>query len=185
MYQKITCLPAMLLIATGFLLSGCGGSETKTVPTVETEREATPSRSAPSFLLDEAPPASPGVVAGLEGKGPGDAVIVQGRIGGLVDPLSPTYAAFVLTDEVVHFCDEEGDMMHCPTPWDACCEDPELVAASRVFVQFVDSNGEPLAVSLAAAAGLAPNQNIVVMGRLSDDSGGNYKVILAEGVSIL
>jgi hypothetical protein len=138
-----------------------------------------------SFLLANAPSVAPGLNTALEAGSPGDVFYASGRVGGLLEPLSADFAAFVIADESLQFCDEmEGDG-HCATPWDACCEDPDRIAASRAFVQFVDSAGNPVEASLRAAIGLAENDFVIVKGKLSPDSAPGNRIILAEGIAII
>ena len=101
-----------------------------------------------------------------------------------MEPLSEDFAGFVLADEVIEFCDEMAEKGHCPTPWDACCEDPDKIAASRAFVQFVDEDGMPLPVSLREAIGLKENDSVIVRGTLSPDSTQDNRIIIAEGIAI-
>jgi hypothetical protein len=168
---------AFLLAGGALLLVACGR---ETPPD-----DAVSQAPASSLLLADPPASAPGLLEAIEHTPPGEPLLFAGRVGGLRDPLSPDFALFVVADESVHFCDEGGDDDHCATPWDACCEDPEKVARSRVVVQFVDPAGEPLAVDLGATYGLAANDQVVVRGRLAPDEGSGNRVVIAEGMAIL
>lgn len=137
------------------------------------------------FLLKEVPESVPGIIEAIQDLNAGDAVVFTGRVGGVKDPMMKDFAAFVVADETLVFCDEMADPGHCPTPWDACCEDDDKVAAARVFVQFVDESGAPRTVNLEESIGLAANQNVVVQGQLSPESTPGNRIILAKGVAIL
>lgn len=162
------------------LIAGCGkgpvGDETGQVP-------VGPDMSD-NLLLPEIPGDVTSLVSALETATPGNAVVVTGRVGGTLKPLSEDFAGFVLTDEIVYFCDE-GDTVHCATPWDACCEDPDKLAASRAFVQFVDPDGNPLPLSLRTAAALSENDTVVVKGVLSPESTADSPIIIADGLAIV
>ena len=136
-----------------------------------------------AFLLKEVPAGATSLNEAMATASPGDAVLVTGRVGGSVEPLTHGFAGFILADESLVFCDEMGDS-HCATPWDACCEDPDKLTASRAFVQFVDASGDPVPVDLKAAIGLSENATVIVQGRLSPDSTPANRIILAEGLAI-
>ncbi|NDV62914.1 hypothetical protein G0Q06_10665 [Puniceicoccales bacterium CK1056] len=179
-HTKTSVLGLIALFA--LLLAGCGGeSNNKVTAEVTAEPVDQPTR----FLLAEMPNNTTSLVSALESASAGDPVVVTGRIGGTLTPLSEDFAGFVLTDESVYFCDEGGEEGHCPTPWDACCEDPDKLAASRAFVQFVDDNGDPLPVNLRESAGLSENATVVVKGVLSIDSVPGNVVVIAEGMSLV
>lgn len=110
-------------------------------------------------------------------------VTISGRVGGTVEPITEGLAAFMLADEEVWFCDE-GESDHCPTPWDACCENPETVQALSVIVEFQDATGVPLRGDLNKDLGLMPNQTVAVTGKLTVDANGN-KVMSAESFWIM
>jgi len=58
-------------------------------------------------------------------KGPGEEVVVVGRISNIVKGL----ATFNLVDGALPHCGP-GNMPECKTPWDYCCETPEVRAAA-------------------------------------------------------
>ena len=156
------------------VLSGCDGQ-----PSESRLEVAVP----PAFILTSPPPSPQGVVESLSGADSGDTITVTGRVGGMASPITAGYAAFVLADETLVFCDEvEGDT--CPQPWDACCEDPEKIKASRVLVQFVDEAGMPLPLDLREVADLKENQTVTVKGRFSENSSPANPVLLGEGLYI-
>lgn len=169
-------LPVAAVAAVSVLLSACGQEKSSSASVEAPE-------SASAFLLADPPAEAPGLLEGLATAAPGDTVLVSGRVGGMRDPLSSDFALFVLADESLEFCDEMADD-HCKSPWDACCEPPEKIAAARAVVQFVDASGEPLAVNLGESVGLAANDHVIIRGRLAPDAGDGNRVILAEGVAI-
>lgn len=179
-----TYMLACLLSLTAFAVTGCGpdkgaDSANATAPA--------PGDAATSinFLLTDVPDSAPALLEGLEQHSGDGAFLVSGRVGGLVHPISEDFAGFVLADEVLEFCDEMASKGHCATPWDACCEDPDKILASRAFVQFVDTAGNPVPLNLREAVGLAENDTVIVKGKLSPDSTPENRIILAEGLAIV
>ncbi|HKJ89828.1 MAG TPA: hypothetical protein VJ960_01750 [Oceanipulchritudo sp.] len=168
-----------LLSCAGLLtaLAGCGGEAS------ESARGAAASELAavPAFVLTSAPADPMGVVESFSAADSGETITVTGRVGGMASPITAGYAAFVLADESLLFCDEvEGDS--CPQPWDACCEDPAKIKASRVLVQFVDEAGMPLPVDLREVTDLKENRTVTVKGRFAGQSTPESPIILAEGL---
>ncbi|MEX0320594.1 MAG: hypothetical protein AB3N63_00395 [Puniceicoccaceae bacterium] len=180
MKTKISIL-TLLALGMVFTFTACS-KQGETAVAADSDAQSTgPSQ----FLLDSVPESPPGVIEAVQDANAGDAVVFTGRVGGVRDPLMKEFAAFVIADEIVVFCDEMGDDGHCSMPWDACCEDPAKVSAARAFVQFVDESGAPRPVNLEEAIGLAANQNVIVKGRLAPDSTPENRIILAEGITIL
>ena len=101
---------------------------------------------------------------------PGDSVVLRGQIGGVQQPFLEGYAGFVLADEQVLFCNEMGMEDGCPTPWDACCEDTDTLQASRATVQFLNTDGTPLPVTLKGQNGLKELQTVLVSGIVAEQS---------------
>lgn len=169
----------ILLTATALLvIAGCGGDDSQSTAS---QAPAAPETDLSRLFLAEAP-AEPVTVAELAAAPqPGAAIAVSGQIGGTVEPFGKGYAVFFLADESLMFCDEMGDDDHCPTPWDACCEDPDKVAANRVLVRFSGEDGEILPVSLKGARGLAGLDRVTVAGTVQTAEGGGT-VIEATGI---
>jgi hypothetical protein len=150
-----------VFVAVSFMLTAC-------------EREKPAGSSAKNFpealagtIVREEPPQPAQSFAEVRKKvGQPAEVVLTGRVGGRLDPFIAGYAAFVLTGEEVEFCDEMGDDDHCQTPWDACCEDPEHIAAHRALVQIADSTGQPLPIDLKSGGWLSENQSLTIAGTL-------------------
>lgn len=178
-----TKISIFTLLAMGmvFTFSACS----KQGETAVAADSSAQSKGSSQFLLDSVPESPPGVIEAVQDANAGDPVVFTGRVGGVKDPMMRDFAAFVIADEVLVFCDEMADPGHCPAPWDACCEDPAKVSEARAVVQFVDESGSVQPVNLEEAIGLAANQNIIVKGRLAPDSTPENRIILAEGIAIL
>lgn len=165
-----------ILAAVIVLISGCGRNETATTDGVS-------GGGAPEWLLTEAPADSQELLAAIADAGPEGMIVATGRVGGMMHPITEGYAAFVVADEVVHFCDETEDD-HCATPWDACCESPDVIKASRAVVQIADADGNPLPVDLRKVADLRENDTVHVIGRLVKSPDPDSRLITATALFV-
>ena len=151
---------AFALIALS--MTACGPSEAP--------ESATPKSSfAEAHFLNERPANVMTVSEARAGVEPGNEVAISGLIGGTLEPFVDGYAAFVLADPKIMFCNEMPEE-HCPTPWDACCEDPDKLRANRISVQFVDADNQILNEGLHGIGGLKELSEVVVTGIISQDS---------------
>jgi len=162
-------------IITGVFLAGCSPQGNHTEATMENSLLDTslilPSPLEPTHTIPELSSSTL----------PEDtSVVLQGRIGGTLKPFTDGFAVFVLADEAVMFCDEMGDD-HCPTPWDACCEDPAKLKIHRLTVQFTDETGFPLNQSLQGWNGLSENQTVTVKGNIQRQADG-HPLLIATGI---
>ena len=161
------------LLAVSFLIVvvlGCGqGAAPKATPvTVETLA------SEPAGAVD--------VIAARKTVKDGDAVVVVGRVGGDKEPILKDRAAFTLADRSLKPCNERDDDA-CPTPWDYCCDPPEVLRDSTVLVKLVDQKGATIGVDLRTGMNLRELQTVVVQGKAKRDAAGNF-TLLADGVYI-
>jgi hypothetical protein len=170
---SIVCLIAFGLVACG------PNNEQSEAPTA-------PSTEALTSLFLESVPGTPISVSEARRQlQAGDPVLVEGQIGGVVQPFLSGYAGFVLADTAVLFCNEMDDDEHCAQPWDACCEDPEKLQASRVSVQFLDAEGLPIVANLRGAKGLTELSHVVVTGRVAEGATADNMIIHADGLAVL
>lgn len=171
-------IPALLFAAT-LWLTGCGGS------TNETASSATSASTTglEQIWLEEAPERAISVSAARE-LDPGASVVVTGVIGGVMHPFTEGFASFVLGDDAIVFCNEMGDDDHCATPWDACCEDREVLAKRRAMVQILDSQGLPLEQELRGQQGLVELSEVVVVGEVAPESSAENLIINATGIHV-
>ena len=75
-----------------------------------------------------------------------------------------------------------GDDLHCQTPWDACCEDPDKIKSMRVSVQFVDREGNPILTDLKQEIGIQELDEVTVVGTVADSSTESNLIINATGL---
>ncbi|MGJ3242237.1 MAG: hypothetical protein ACFE0O_04670 [Opitutales bacterium] len=175
---------ASLTAGAALFLTACGGNSEKAKTAYgETTQAIEPeTRPVDGLLLAEAPTDVRPIGAVLAEPKVGDTVTVTGRIGGTTEPFGEGYALFLMADESVMFCDEMADATHCPTPWDACCEDLDKLRANRALVQFVDEVGEVLTIDLQQAAGLSGLDKVIVTGTISQVGADGAVIINASGL---
>ena len=169
----------LIAILAAAVIVGCDDSEPAAV-----ESTATTAALPADLILAAAPEDARGVAAVRESAGAGEAVVVEGVVGGRVDPIAEDRAIFTLLDDVVTTCDEMGED-HCPTPWDACCEPREELAANAATVQIVGDDGRPLDLGLAGTGGLAPLSRVVVVGTFEPSPDGRAATINATGLHVV
>ena len=149
------------LLPLALLATACSGEQ------------ASPAKSSvrlEGFVSAKAEPASATVLEARSGAKQGAELVVRGRVKDFVGEA----AAFVLIDESLRACSDEGDPMEdsCTTPWDYCCIPSEEVAAASAMVEFRDAQGvirEPI----AGLRGLDHLDTVVVRGVAEVDPAGN------------
>ncbi len=94
--------------------------------------------------------------------------------------MSEGVATFIMMDPAIPSCaDNEGD--GCPTPWDYCCETPETIMSNSATVQIVGADGAALKTDLKKA-GLAPLDEVIVVGTVAEKNAEGVLVVKATGV---
>jgi len=169
-------IPTILL--TGILglgLIGCGKQETEEAAAAETNPQIK------AIMLDAEPSGAVSVVQARKNAEPGSEVTVVGRIAGAKQPFTDGYATLVLADKTLVTCEMNPDDA-CKTPWDACCETPEKIKASRLSIQVTGGDGNPVDQSLEGAGGLDELDEIVVTGKIAEGSTAENLIIDATGI---
>lgn len=167
------------MIGISLLLSACG-------PKASDENTAKVESNLLDRIqvLDTKPEGALSVKAAREQLNPGEEAFVFGQIGGVDQPFLEGYAGFVLGDTDLVFCGEMGNDDHCPTPWDACCEDTDTLKASRASVQFVDASGQAIAASMKGFAEVKELSPVVVQGTVAESSTPDNLIIEARGLYV-
>ena len=115
---------------------------------------------------------------------PGDTITVSGKIMGRAKPFVDGRAAFILGDpKTVTSCDKMDDD-HCKTPWDACCDAPEVKRNGTVTVQIVGEDGRVLKQSLKGVHGLKELSEVIVNGTVDKSSTAEALVINASALAV-
>lgn len=158
MFKQIVTVA--VFVATAAVV-GCDKDQPTPAPTPQAQAPAASALPA-SLIATAAPQGAKGVNEVKASAKDGDEVIVRGIIGGRPDPIAENRAVFTIIDPSVPVCGE-GDA--CTTPWDACCEPADAIAAGSVTVQVVDASGKPLKAGLSGIGGLAPLKRVIVAGQ--------------------
>ena len=137
-----------------------------------------------SFLLDQAPEDAVGVREARKNPTPGTKVVLSGKIMGNPNPLIKSRALLTLGDPTqIRSCDLiPGD--ECETPWDVCCADPDIVAASIATIQILDPGGRPLKSGLRGLGGLRELSSLVVEGEVAKGSTEKNFIVNATGIHV-
>lgn len=172
---------AIVLAALGMgFLTSCGEREEETPVSEEASGGASQPRIADVFLSEKPTEATP-VLSLRKVAKPGDQVIVSGKIGGAMKPFTEGFATFVLADRSLRTCDLIPED-ECPTPWDACCADPEVIKAARLTVQIVDGDNVPIEKGLRTVNGLSELDELVVVGEVAEGSNADNMIVNATGI---
>ena len=131
---------------------------------------STPSRpEIDAVFLDAEPEGAVSVLEARKVAQPGANIAVVGRVAGTLKPFSEEYATLALADNSLETCERvPGDS--CETPWDACCVEPAVIAASRLTAQVLGADGRPVEQSLKGVHGLAELDALVVTGAVAENS---------------
>jgi len=174
----------VLVTALAAALPACGGDGADEPGTPTTEETA--AAALPEALFADTAPADPSHVFDVKQSAKeGDEVTVRGRVGGSKHPFVEGRAALTIADTqgtLTHCGDNEGD--GCPTPWDYCCDPPELITANTATIQIVDADGRPLKLGIEGAHGLENSVFIVVTGTVGPRPDANVLVINATSIHV-
>jgi len=136
--------------------------------------------SASAWVLTSAPPNPQSIAAVKASAEEGDEVIMRGRIGGRMQPITDDSPVFTLMDLGIPHCGEmKAD--RCSTPWDYCCETPESITENAATVQIVDSEGRAVGDS-PTAQGFAPLDEVIVVGTVAPRRNESVLTVRARGV---
>jgi hypothetical protein len=175
----------LLVIVIGMVVVGCERQQAASVtPAGGTSAQAV----LPAGLVLASAPGEAKTVKEIRTAGKdGDEVVMRGVIAGRKDPIAENRAVLTLLDPAVATCDKlkpGSAMADCKTPWDACCEPPEVLAANSATVQVVDEKGSVLKTGLGQVAGVKPLKEVVVKGKLHVSPDGKAVVVDASGLYV-
>lgn len=156
----------------------------------EAEATATPQQGSQSdtniaqLLLKEAPQKAVGIFELRKSAKPGDTVTLTGAVIGGDQVFVKGRAVMIVGDPTkLTSCDRHpGD--NCATPWDVCCDDPEVIKNSILTVQVVDSTGRPLKTNLKGINGLKELSRVTITGTVTKNSNASNMLINATGIYI-
>jgi hypothetical protein len=150
--------PVLALVLVTF---ACGGKEEAKTPAAAVQ------------AVDRLLPADPGAALSVKEakeKGPGEEVVVVGRVRSIVKG----YATFNLIDASLKYCGEVPGSMTDLTPWDYCCDPPDAVAAATLTVEVRGDDGRALK---GAMPSLRLLDMVVVKGTVEKDEHGNTTIV--------
>ncbi len=165
----------LILSSTVFALalSACGEKSVETAAPADPRIEAVFVASEPAGAIS--------VIEARKNPAPGTEITVIGRVAGAMEPFSKDFATLVLADDTLMTCDREpGDA--CETPWDACCVEPTVIAASRLSVQVNGADGQPINAPLKGVKGLKELDQIVIQGKVAPGSNAENLIVEATGI---
>lgn len=178
-------------LALVLVLAGCSKSNVteetqastpEVVPAAAAIPVAVPEKQGlDAFFLEAKPEGAISVLQARSTAVPGEPIVVAGQIGAAHKPFGESFATLVMGDEAIDYCNEIHGDDGCPTPWDACCEDPDKVSAGRASVQFL-ADGKPVEGSLKGVGGLTELDHIVVTGVVDPSSTESNLIINASGL---
>jgi hypothetical protein len=172
---------AVLTVAVVLVVIGCDAREEQLTPATATASGGAPLPAG--LVVTEAPAGALDVTVAKQAAKDGDAIVIRGKIGGGEQPIAKNRAIMTVLDASVTTCDTmPADS--CKTPWDACCEPAEKIAANSATVQVVDANGRPLAASLESIAGLKPLSKVTVSGVAKRAAGSDALIVEAKQIHV-
>ncbi|MEM1329142.1 MAG: hypothetical protein AAGG07_01135 [Planctomycetota bacterium] len=162
---------ALATAALALSLSACSDDATSTAPSAG---------ATSAWVLTAAPEGAKGVVELKTTAQEGDTVVLRGRIGGRMAPITEDSPVFVVMDLSIPHCGEKMDD-HCPTPWDYCCETVESKTDNAATIQLVARDGMPLDES-PMAQGFAALDEVIVVGTVGPRPNDKVLTVRATGV---
>lgn len=160
-----TSLPLILCAAASLLVS-CGDAGK---PTADVVPASPPHPAIAEVLAEAAPEGAVSVLTARKAAKPGESITIEGIIAGTMSPFAEGFASVVVSDLSVETCDKvPGDS--CPTPWDACCADPDVLKGMRLTLQVSGKDGRPVAQSLKGISGLQEMDRVIAEGTVAASS---------------
>lgn len=137
-----------------------------------------------AVILKEAPQSPKAIYDVRKSAKPGETITIAGKVMGRKDPFVEGRAIMILGDpEHITSCDLiPGDS--CKTPWDVCCDDPDIIKESTVTVQVVDADGKLLKSGFKGVAGIKELSELIVTGVVAEGSNKDNLLLNASGIYV-
>ena len=160
-------------------LASCGNKES-----AEDNPSAGESSALQGVFLEEAPPNALNSAEARKDPTPGREVTISGEIMGSLDPIIEGRALVMIGDPTkLTPCNRiPGDA--CETPWDVCCDDPDVIKTSIATVQVLDAEGRPLKEGLRGLSGLKELSFLTVTGTVAEGSNADNYLVNATGIHV-
>jgi hypothetical protein len=176
-----TSLKFIILLISIFLICNCGMENGEN----EKKKRFTLKANLPvDFITNQNLGDSLSVVEAKKRANSGEIIVINGFIGGRREPFTAGRASFILGDDSIKTCDEI-DTDHCPTPWDACCEDRKKILSSTISIQIIDEHTNLLKGTLKGVKGLQPGRKIKVLGTIDSQSIPPAMLLNAQQIELL
>lgn len=174
--MKYTYLIALATAST--VLLSCSDTKENVAPTETT------STNLEKFYTGEAPEGARHISEIFADPTPGREIVVSGEIMGRSEPFIDGRAMVVLGDPTkITPCNRiPGDL--CPTPWDNCCDDPDVLKKSVATIQFLDEEGKVLKTGLKGFKGIKELSYLTIKGEIAEGSNPNNLLISADSFHI-
>jgi len=177
--KKFATFAVLSLAVVVVLTAGCNNEDHAAAPVSAASAVSLPA----GLVATEAPAGGKDVTALKASAKDGEAVVVNGWVGGAEDPIAKNRAIMTVADAGLPNC-KATPMDTCATPWDSCCEPVETRTAKTVTVQVVDDKGKPLAANLESVAGLKPLSKVTVAGIARRPAGSDVLVVEAKQIHV-
>jgi hypothetical protein len=181
-----TQLTLFTLLLTLPWITGCGSQQN--TPSTSGAADATPATSTTlqQTFVSTAPEgeAQPIPLARTTAK-PGESIVLEGKIMGVMHPFVEGRAVFVLGDDAtISSCDENPED-GCETPWDACCDPDEVLKAGVATIQVLDVEGKVLKEDIKGVNGLKELSKVRIAGTLAEQSNADAMIVNATAIYLL
>ena len=170
---------SILALASIFALASC--SEEKGAASSSTSEEDS---SLSALVIKEEPAKAIDISDLRKTAKAGDLVTFSGDVLGSMNVFMDGRAVMILGDpKKMTACNLiPGD--ECETPWDVCCDDPDVIKNSIVTVQALDNDGKLIKEGLKGLAEIKELTNVVVTGTVADSSTASNMLINASGIYV-
>lgn len=167
-----------ILLALALTIASC-----KPV-TEEAKQTTTTDQPFAQLILSEAPENPQSITDLRKDPTPGKQITLTGKVMGRDEPFVEGRAIMTLGDpNKLTSCDlRPGDS--CTTPWDVCCDEPELIKASVATIQVIDANGKLVKHGLKGTQGIKELSNLIITGTIAEGSSQDNLLINATGIYI-
>lgn len=162
----------VLILSFSLLLAACGENSSNIISGGASD--------VPTWVLTTEPDDAQSVSVLKASAKEDDKVVLRGRIGGRVQPLTDGSSVFTVVDLNIPYCGQNSGES-CPTPWDYCCETSETIAMNSATIQIVDGEGRRLDSS-PTEYGFAPLDEVVVVGSVAPRPDDRVLTVRATGV---
>ncbi len=182
--MKLNQLLTIGLLGLTVALTSCSDDKNDTTADSELNKQDKELASLTAILLSEEPANAIDIVDMRKTAAPGDPVVFTGKAMGGHDIFLEGRAIMILGDpNKITSCDlNHGE--NCSTPWDVCCDDPEIIKSSIVTVQIADADGKPLKTTLKGLGGIKELTSVVVTGQVAKGSNKDNMIVNATGIYV-